>query len=129
MSNSDNGVTATRQAIDLMVSHAERQTRSRDVAYEVVAGEIDMSPSWVKKCVLSDDFVRRVRPSLLLNIRSAYLRLCESIEAEHRAELKKLAVIKGEISAATSSMVGIAQHEASNATGRAHVARFEQVTA
>lgn len=129
MSYLDNsGIAATRDAINLMVSHAERRTRSRDVAYEIVAGEIEMSASWVKKCVLSDGFVRKVRPALLLNIRDAYLRLCESIEAQHRAELKKLADVKGEISAAASSMVGTAHNETSNAVRRARPAQFAQVT-
>jgi len=102
---------AAHKALGLMVEHEERKAGSRDVAYENVANAIRMSSSWVKKSVLDADFMRKPRVTLFHNIKAAYERLCENIEAEHQAELKKLAKLKDEINAAADGIAEFVERE------------------
>lgn len=106
----------TRNAAATMVQRHERSAGSRMVAYEQVASMVGVSSSWLRK------FVGRnpdAKPSLVtgFNILALYDRMCLRVESEIANERAKLAALRNEIHAATSTVTRLA--DASLATQEA----------
>ena len=106
--------STTRSALGALVERAERRTGSRVRAYELVAQDIRVSASWVRKFLAASTEVKEPRITLFQNIRSAYENLCSRIELENRADELRLKLIKGELDAVTEGFVaqGIRENSA-----------------
>lgn len=106
--------STTRSALGALVEREERRTGSRVRAYELVARDIRVSSSWVRKFLAASEEVKEPRITLFQNIRASYENLCSRIELENRADELRLKLIKGELDAVTEGFVaqGIRQNSA-----------------
>lgn len=105
--------STTRTALGVLVEKESRRVGSRTVAYEYVAQRVGTSASWVRKFIAGSNEVAEPRITLFLNIRAAYDQLCERVEADNRADERKLRILRGEINAIDQGMgaQGVAQDQ------------------
>jgi hypothetical protein len=89
--------STTRSALSAMVEKEARRVGSRTVAYEHVAQMIGASSSWVRKFIADTGEVSEPRISLFQNIRAAYNNICERIEADNRADERRLQALRGSL--------------------------------
>jgi hypothetical protein len=97
--------STTRSALGALVEREERRIGSRVRAYELVARDIRVSSSWIRKFLAESEEVKEPRITLFQNIRVAYENLCNRVEQENRADERRLMLIKGEIDAVTEGFV------------------------
>jgi hypothetical protein len=105
MVSSADAENAARGALKGLVEYHDRRSGSKTVAYELVAGMINQSSSWVKKFLAKHPEVKEPRITTFLNIRLAYEVMCSRIEAETRREGERAAALKDELNAITDGFV------------------------
>ncbi|WP_264046940.1 hypothetical protein [Methylobacterium flocculans] len=91
-------------------------------AYEVLAGQVGKSPSWVRGIVGRDPSIG-VRLRDALNLSAAYERLCKRIEAAADAEEARIATLTEELHAALAARDPVAPSTLPAAVNRAAAPR------
>lgn len=94
--------TATRSALRLMVESETHRLGSKMVAYEQVARTIGASSSWLRQYLANTGAVGEPRISLFQNIKTAYDKICERVEADNRAAELRLATLRGTLDEVTA---------------------------
>lgn len=111
-------VDLTRGMASALVDRAERDTRSRMLAYQRVAGAVGVSASWIRKFIAGKADAKRVSLVTGLTIIDNYRRLCARIEAEAATEREKHEAIMRQLDAAAgSNLEMVAGAPASEARG------------
>lgn len=77
-------INEARPIASALVQREERQAGSRMAAYERVARTVGASPSWLRKLIGRQDV--SLAAHHFENLKTAYRRACERIEAEAEAE-------------------------------------------
>lgn len=102
MSMAANNAALSRSAAEFLVDRAERQTRSRMVAYQVVAGKVGATPDWLRKFIKGQE-AKEPKWTIGWNlIEHCYEMLCTRVEQELDEERSKIETLKREIDAAIS---------------------------
>jgi len=76
-----------------LVEREERNTRSRMLAYDRVASRVGASSSWLRKLVGRHDVA--LASHTYQNLKLAYARACERLEAEAEAEKRAFMALGG----------------------------------
>lgn len=110
-------VDLTRGMASALVDRAERDTCSRMLAYQRVAGAVGVSASWIRKFIAGNADAKRV--SLVTGFAIIeHRRLCARIEAEAATEREKHEAIMRQLDAAAgSNLEMVAGAPASEARG------------
>lgn len=89
--------------IAALVEQEEDRAGARMTAYEVVARQVGVTASWVRKFIGRQPLV--VEAHEYLNIVSAYTRLCERIEVDAELRRQRAAALREDAHAALASAV------------------------
>lgn len=101
-----------------LVDAAERTTRSRMAAYEMVSAQIGKSPAWIRKLIgRSPDVL--VAHHDFLNIRAAYQTLCRRIEIAAAHERAKADILRQALEQVVARDQGVVAGPAGTETDRA----------
>lgn len=109
--------SATRSALGAMVEKEARRVGSRTVAYENIGKMIGASSSWIKKFLANTGEVSEPRITLFENIRWAYNNICERIEADNRADERRLQALRGSLNAIGSGFSAESRHQDQGVVG------------
>lgn len=93
----------TRSALGALVERETRRVGSKTVALEIIAQQVGVSSSWIRKFLARSEEVKEPRITLFHNIRAAYDQLCERVEADNRADEARLRALRGPLHAVTES--------------------------